>query len=653
MDSMKRFESAFGTADSAPGLRSLSMHLWLSGRLGLPEIRRSRLLASTANGRLLLLLLSVPYRAGAPRARSSTLEGLLTGREAWTFAPDGLDEQRERGRLLGVLPDLRSAWRSLLETARRNPSEIEPWCGTSGADGCLVEFEDLPDPEWSFQRPAAAERSLEEALLARIRAPLRDVPRARCRGILGEVLRERPVGVLHRLQARAVALSLRAPFLVVSGGPGTGKTTVVVQILRTLRRLLALEPDDIALCAPTGRAQARLVESVRSSLARLEPWEGADGDLALARCGGGTLHSLLGARGDGTFRHGPDSRLPHKLVVVDESSMVDLQLFAALLQALGPDCALVLVGDRNQLPSVEAGAVLSDLVGEVAGEALTPEGAAWTESVLENIAVEDPSAAVAVAHPLADRLVVLEKSYRSVPEIGETALRVLGGEGDWARELRTCGLGDDAVGLSRLSGRPIDWIEGWVSALAAGFREWTESGMREPGVRRLLESRRILCAVHGGEAGREALCREVDLRLREAVQARAAGHFPGRQLLVPRNRADLGLRNGDIGIAAVSDGALRIAFPQGDGARWIEPSLVPELEPAWALTVHKAQGSEFDEVVLSLPDFDTPLLDRPIAYTAITRARRILRISGDVDLLSRACARVPDRPSRLRRILFP
>jgi len=652
MDSLSRFDSAFGTADASLGLRSLCLHLWLSGRLGLPEIRRSRLLATTGRGRLLLLLLSVPYRAGAPRARSSSLEDLLKGREPWTFAPDGLDEDRERSHLAGVLPGLQTAWRSLVEDARRNPSEIEGWCKVPGATHGLVEFEDLPDPEWSFQRPAAAERILEEALLARIRAPLRDVPEARGREILEQVLRENPIGALHRLQARAVALSLRAPFLVVSGGPGTGKTTVVVQILRALRRLLELEPQDIALCAPTGRAQARLVESVRASLARLRPSLETDADLALAQCGGGTLHSLLGARGDGTFRHGPDSRLPQKLVVVDESSMVDLQLFAALVQALRPGCALVLVGDRNQLPSVEAGAVLSDLVGDATEDALTPECAGWTESVLKGVAVEDPSVAAPSGHPLADRLVVLEKSYRSVPAIGAMSERILRGEDSWVRDLRICGLDDDRTGLSRLTGRSADWLQGWAGGLATEFAAWSNSGTPDSGIRSILESRRILCVVHGGESGREALCREVDLRLRKEFDARAAGHYPGRQLLVPHNRADLGLRNGDIGVAVMVDGNLRIGFPQGEGARWFEPSLVPELEPAWALTVHKAQGSEFDQVVLSLPEFDTVLLDRPIAYTAITRARRILRISGDVDLLARACLRAPDRPSRLRRILF-
>lgn len=653
MDPLSRFDSAFGGPETGLGLRALCLHLWLSGRLGLHEIRRSRLLASTERGRLLLLLLSVPYRAGAPRARSSALEDLLACRDPWISAPEGCDPARERAVLEGRVPGLRSAWADLVAQARRNPSEIAEWCGRPEAPGVLVEFEELPDPEWSFQRPAAAERILEEALLARIRAPLRPASPDEERAILRRILSEVPLGTPHRLQARAAALSLRAPFLVVSGGPGTGKTTVVVQILRALRRLLELDPRDIALCAPTGRAQARLVESVRASLSRLGPSPETAADLALAECAGGTLHSLLGARGDGTFRHGPGSPLPFRLVVVDESSMVDLRLFSALVSALPEECALVLVGDRNQLPSVEAGAVLSDLVGVPEGDPLSPEGEAWTESVLVGIGVEDPAPPRPRPHPLADRLVLLERSYRSVPEIGSIAERILRGDRSWIGELPAAAASEARPGVSRLPGRASEWLDEWVEALARGFEAWTESGRPDPGVAALLESRRVLCAVHGGDSGREALCRGIDLRLRSRWRARTAGHFPGRQVLVPRNRPDLGLRNGDIGLVALVDGAPRVGFPQGGAARWLDPSLVPELEPAWAMTVHKAQGSEFDEVVLSLPDFDTPLLDRPIAYTALTRARGVLRISGNLDLLARACARIPDRPSRLRRTLFP
>jgi len=657
MTHTERFESAWDREAAGNALRPLALRLWGTGLLGLPELRLSRLLGKTLEGRLLLLLLLVPHRAGAPRARSSRLRRLLEdcSRTPWILSSDPASLDASLEDLQRLLPGFLELWDHLVEDGRRDPALIASWCKPADGQGALVEFEDLPDPEWAFQRSVRAESLLVEGIVSRLGIPLRDVSPGRAREILGQILIKSPLGgPLHRLQADAVALALRAPFLVVSGGPGTGKTTVVIQILRATRRLMELPPDSIALAAPTGRAQARLSESLRQALSPLVNSADREDvlDLGLRDVFAGTLHSLLGARGDGTFRHGPRTPLPFRLVVVDEASMVDLHLFSVLVSALSPDSTLILLGDRDQLPSVETGAVLSDLIGDFKGEGLSEEGALWLGQAREGLPVVDPASASPAFHPLADRLVVLEHSFRSVPEISLAAGRILASDTGWVREIPPSRLSEGVPPpVSRLADGLDPEMGSWVAPLCDGFRMFVSSGWDATCLRNLLESRRILCALHGGVFGRRAFNDRVDAAVRERLAPRSRGAYPGQQMLATRNRPDLDLRNGDLGVAANHEGRLRVAFPGGGGVRWVELGLAPELEPAWALTVHKAQGSEFDQVLFVLPEVDTPLLDRPIVYTALTRARRIVRVQGEMELLSTALARVPDRPSRLRKVL--
>ena len=654
---LERFESAWDREAAGNALRPLALRFWGTGLLGLPELRLARLLGETVSARLLLLLLLVPHRAGAPRARSSRLRGLLEDCSStpWILSADPASMDASAEALQLVLPKFLQLWDELVEDGRRDPERIARWCKPVDAPGALVEFEDLPDPEWAFQRSVRAETVLVDALVSRLGLPLREVSARRAREILGRILVASPLGSpLHRLQADAVALSLRAPFLVVSGGPGTGKTTVVAQILRALRRLLDLSPDSIALAAPTGRAQARLSESLRRALSPLADGEDPEDlvDLALGDAFAGTLHSLLGAHGDGTFRHGPRHPLPFRLVVVDEASMVDLHLFSVLVSALSPDSTLILLGDRDQLPSVETGAVLSDLVGNFTGASLSEDAARWLEEARDGIPVLDPSPAISAFHPLADRLVVLEQSFRSVPEISFAAGRILAYDSGWARTVPVSRLSDETlVPVSRLAAGIEPELDAWIAPICDGFRLFVASEHDPDRLRLLLEDRRILCVLHGGPSGRNSLNELVDRAVRYRLAPRSRGPYPGQQLLATRNRPDLDLRNGDLGVVADNDGRLRAAFPGSGGIRWVDLALAPELEPAWVLTVHKAQGSEFDEVLFVLPEVDTPLLDRPIVYTALTRARRIVRVQGGMDLLARALARVPDRPSRLRKVL--
>jgi exodeoxyribonuclease V alpha subunit len=264
----------------------------------------------------------------------------------------------------------------------------------------------------------------------------------------------------------------------------------------------------------------------------------------------------------------------------------------------------------------------------------------------------DPAPALPAFHPLADRLVVLERSFRSVPEISFAAGRILASDTGWARTLPGSRLSDEAPRLvSRLEKGLEPELDAWIAPICEGFRQFVAGGLDPVRLLGLLEDRRILCILHGGPAGRNALNELVDRAVRDRLSPRSRGPYPGQQLIATRNRADLDLRNGDLGVVASREGRLRAAFPGAGGIRWVDLVLVPELEPAWALTVHKAQGSEFDQVLFVLPEQDTPLLDRPIVYTALTRARRVVRIQGEMDLFSKALVRVPDRPSRLRKVL--
>ncbi|HXP91240.1 MAG TPA: exodeoxyribonuclease V subunit alpha [Fibrobacteria bacterium] len=653
MNAAERFDSAWGRDPVGAGLRPLALRLWGSGRLGLLEIRQATLFGETPQARLLLLLLLASNRSGAPRATSSGLRQLLSKSREMPWMSSSNPTERDDDAEEAALPGHLALWDALVSLARRDPAEVAPWCKRPGEPGSLVEFDGVPDPEWAFQRSSHAETVLVDAVLSRLRLPFREVSPARAHGILGQILSKSP-NLPHRLQARAVALSLRSPLLVVSGGPGTGKTAVVAQILRALRRLLGLAPSSVALAAPTGRAQARLSESLRQALSPLEGDLDPENvlDFALVESPAGTLHSLLGARGDGTFRHGPESPLPQRLVILDEASMVDLHLFSVLVSALTPDTTLVLLGDRDQLPSVDTGAVLSDLVGNRSGDFVSPETADWLEQAMAGIPVLEPMPPNPVSHPLSDRLVVLERSFRSVPEIAHAGRRVLASDASWSADLPRVRLSDlDPPAVSWLADDVEREMDSWTSPLVEGFHRWKALGFDVSGLRSLLERRRILCSLHGGPMGRLALNERVDSSLRRRLASNLGGHYSGRQVILGRNHPELDLRNGDLGVVAARDGRLHAAFAVGSGIRWVDIALISELEPGWALTVHKAQGSEFDEILFVLPEVDTPLLDRPIVYTAITRARRIVRLQGDPTLLDRALARVPDRPSRLRRVL--
>lgn len=442
-------------------------------------------------------------------------------------------------------------------------------------------------------------------------------------------------------------------FAVISGGPGTGKTSTVVKILTLLLEQAAGRPLRIALAAPTGKAAARLRESIRLMKDGLCC---ADGVKARIPDEATTIHRLLGAVGDSTrFRFSRENPLPHDAVIVDEASMVSLTLMARLVTALKRGARFILLGDRDQLSSVEAGAVLGDLCGGGREELFSSEFAAFAGEVAgETIPVHGGTEKLP---PLADSLVILKKNYRfgDTGGIGALSRAVNAGDGD-----RVLALLKDGSSLG-VSWRPLpgsgDLKRSLAPAALSGYERYLAARTPDESLA-AFDTFRILCAVRQGGHGVAGINRLVEDILEDQglIEPRQRW-YPGRPVMVTANDYGLKLFNGDVGLVLPDpgrEGELRVFFPAPDGGvRSISPFRLPEHETVYAMTVHKTQGSEFEEVLLLLPEKDSPLLTRELIYTGITRARAQVEIWGREDVLRAAVTRRIERSSGLREALWP
>lgn len=409
-------------------------------------------------------------------------------------------------------------------------------------------------------------------------------------------------------QDAAVASALSAPLTVIAGGPGTGKTHVIARIVRALAETPS--PVLVGLAAPTGKAAARMTESLRR-----EGW--ASGATAPAAS---TLHRLLGWRpGSRTrFRHDETNPLPHDVVIVDELSMVSMTLMARLLCALKPTARLVLVGDPDQLASVEAGAVLADLT---ASEALRP-------------------AVVRLTH-----------NFRFAGAIAELAQAIRDGDADAALEVLRRPRGDDGVTPVRLASPQDSREELRRRCVTAGRRLFEAASARDVGAAlAALDDHRLLCAHRRGAYGVQHWSRTVTGWLADDVPGfTAKGEFyVGRPVLMTRNAADLGLFNGDTGVVLAGTDRLEAVFATGEGPRRFSPYLVDGLTGVHAMTIHKSQGSQFRRVSVVLPPLGSPLLTRELLYTAVTRASDDVLLVGEEDAVRAAIGRPAARTSGLR-----
>ncbi|PRD14248.1 exodeoxyribonuclease V subunit alpha [Pantoea coffeiphila] len=446
--------------------------------------------------------------------------------------------------------------------------------------------------------------------------------------------------------AAAVAITRRVA--VISGGPGTGKTTTVAKLLACLIELYPGSPR-IELAAPTGKAAARLTESLGKTLQQL-----ALDDAVLKRfpAEATTLHRLLGALpGSQRMRYHAGNPLHLDVLVVDEASMVDLPMLANLIAALPPQARIIFLGDRDQLASVEAGAVLGDIC-RCAEFGYSPARAA---ELARLTGCEVTGNEEQAAPPVRDAICLLRKSYRFTESsgIGQLAMAVNAGDVKRADAV----FGGEFSDIRRHGLSSSEEYQQLLNDCAAGYRDYLSrlaAGDSPADVLSAFGRFQLLCALREGPFGVSGLNERIETTLRQAGLIRrgtlANGKwYVGRPVMIARNDRLLGLFNGDIGIAMLDgEQALKVFFPLPDGSiKAVQPSRLPPHDTAYAMTVHKSQGSEFEHTLMVLPNQVMPVLTRELVYTGITRAKRQLTLYADTRVFNSAVKKRTQRRSGL------
>ena len=400
-------------------------------------------------------------------------------------------------------------------------------------------------------------------------------------------------------QSVAAKTAVLHNFCIISGGPGTGKTSTVVKIITLL---LEQNPNlRIALAAPTGKAAARLQETVKQETF--------------------TIHRLLGSKPNSHhFQSHADNRLLYDVVIIDEASMVDLALMAKLAQSIPKSARWILLGDKDQLASVEAGTVLGD---------------------------------ICEATRLKRNVIFLDKNYRFGKQSGIWALAqtVKQGKADKALSILKSKQYPDVNwhSISSSDYLPVPLIEQIVLNFSRSLREKQPEKLLE-----LFEKKRILCAMRRGPYGVEAVNHKIEDELRRKGLIRVNSRwYHGCPIMITRNDYQLQLFNGDVGIILKGDNyKLQAFFPSPDGKiRAFWPNRLPEHETVYAMTIHKSQGSEFEQVLILLPDQFSPVLSRELIYTGITRAKKYVSIWGTEQVFKAAVLQKIARSSGLREQL--
>jgi exodeoxyribonuclease V alpha subunit len=458
------------------------------------------------------------------------------------------------------------------------------------------------------------------------------------------------------LQRLAAAAAVLRGGSVIAGGPGTGKTTTVARVLVLLDEQASAagrRPPLIALTAPTGKAAARLDEAVKEEGARLPI--SADQRARLFELHGQTLHRLLGWSPNHTrFRHHRLNRLAHDVVIVDETSMVSLSLMARLVEALRPDCRLILIGDPEQLASVEAGAVLGDLVGP-ATQGLRMR--ASTRSSLADVTGQIvPATEPSGETPIGDGIVVLRRVHRFGGAIALLAEAIRQGDANGTMQLLEEGRADVTWLPIDITASPDALGEVRTAAVAAA-RRVLEAGREGKGSEALkaLSSFRVLCAHRRGPEGAMTWMANVEGWLKSEIEDFAAEGrwYVGRPLLVTTNDYSLRLYNGDTGVVVAGPDLRPVAAFERDGEILeISPSRLAAVDTVYAMTIHKAQGSQFDAVAVLLPGPDSRVLTRELLYTAISRGRTRIILAGTEAAIRTAVSRPISRSSGLRQRLW-
>lgn len=517
---------------------------------------------------------------------------------------------------------------------------LQPLVVADSADGPLIYL----------QKYFAQEQTIRTVLAQRAQSspdtPVADITAA-VDAVFGATMDVPPA------QRLATAVAAARWTTILTGGPGTGKTYTVARILAVLERLQSARLH-IAVCAPTGRAVAQLQASLDGMRAGLDP----DPTIgAAAPVHAVTVHGLLGWRPGSRPRYGRRNRLPHDVVVVDETSMLSVTAMSHLLEAMRPDARLVLVGDPHQLASVEAGAVLADLVErDNSGSAVDP--------VLTALADESAIAPEQRAR-LADGIVELTRNFRNRGGIAAVAAAVNAGDADRVLDLVASGDCDDVSLVDMQDGAIADDVVAWGTNLVSAARAGDAVGAL-----RILDAHRVLCAHREGRWGVAGWTRQIAEWLADVpgyppLYAGADMTVAGVPILVTANDRQNNVFNGDCGVvvwgsadgnggsAGITEGAgseVSVAFRRSEFSHpvYVSPTRLPETMLAYAMTIHRSQGSQFDAVTVVLPPADSPLLTRELLYTAITRAKTRVRIVGTPETLRAAVGRRVHRASGLR-----
>ncbi|QIP21490.1 exodeoxyribonuclease V subunit alpha [Enterobacter kobei] len=450
-------------------------------------------------------------------------------------------------------------------------------------------------------------------------------------------------------QKVAAAVALTRRISVISGGPGTGKTTTVAKLLAALIQLSGEQKCRIRLAAPTGKAAARLTESLGGVLQKL-PLTGEQ--LALLPNEASTLHRLLGAQpGSQRLRYHAGNPLHLDVLVVDEASMIDLTMMSRLIDALPPHARVIFLGDRDQLASVEAGAVLGDIC--------TYASLGYTAERAEELARLTGCSLAAEQHSIAgalrDSLCLLQKSYRFGSDSGIGQLASAVNRGD---RHTTCAVFDGTfTDIEKKSLQSGGEYQAMLDDALLGYQHFLTGVQQQRPPEQVIAAfgeYQLLCALREGPFGVSGLNDRLEQLLAQKRKINRTLHsrwYEGRPVMISRNDSALGLFNGDIGIALDRGQGLRVWFQMPDGSvKSFQPSRLPEHETAWAMTVHKSQGSEFNHAALILPTQLSPVVTRELIYTAITRARQRLSLYTDERVLMQAIATRTERRSGLGAI---
>ncbi len=462
-----------------------------------------------------------------------------------------------------------------------------------------------------------------------------------------------PLSACLNWQKIAAAMALTRRFSVISGGPGTGKTTTVAKLLAALvmRDRTIGKTSTIKLVAPTGKAAARLKESISLAIASLP----VDADIrASIPTEASTLHRLLGAIPNNVhFRHDANNPLHLDVLVVDEASMVDLPMMARLIEALPDSATLILLGDRDQLSSVEAGAVLGDICS-FADQSYSAEQAERLNQLTGYglAGVTDQAGQI-----ITDSLCILKKSYRFHANSGIGLLASAINSGNYLRLTQVWDSGFKDIQRYDLNDVNYQTMIRKVAAFYRTYLDAIEAKVSPKEVLSLFGRARLLCALREGDFGVSGLNQRIERTLTDSNHLKGTDEtwYVGRPVMIVRNDYALGLFNGDIGIAIPDPNQptqLRVFFELSDGTvQGFLPSRLSEHETVFAMTIHKSQGSEFEDTVLIFPQEFNPLLTRELVYTGVTRAKSRLYLFADNDVMKRAIHLRTQRESGLIPLL--